>query len=207
MRGRLEGLVDGVYPRDDVTLVQLVEETKHLERLVEDLRTLAHAEGGTLKLKRESTDLEVLLQDAERAFAAPAQARGIDLRAETVSDLPLIDIDPVRIREVVANLMTNALRHTPAGGRVTVSAAIAGNRVRVEVRDTGSGIPPDQLPKIFDRFAKGVNSTGSGLGLAIARNLVVAHGGEIKAESQLGQGTAIAFTLPTAAEGDYGEVG
>jgi signal transduction histidine kinase len=124
-----------------------------------------------------------------------------------VSDLPLIDIDPVRIREVVANLMTNALRHTPAGGRVTVSAAIAGNRVRVEVRDTGSGIPPDQLPKIFDRFAKGVNSTGSGLGLAIARNLVVAHGGEIKAESQLGQGTAIAFTLPTAAEGDYGEVG
>jgi two-component system OmpR family sensor kinase/two-component system sensor histidine kinase BaeS len=198
MRGRLEGLVDGVYQRDDATLAQLVDETKHLERLVEDLRTLAHAEGGTLKLQRESTDIGVLLQDVVRAFSAQADARGIDLTASAPGDLPLIDIDPVRIREVLANLIANALRHTPSGGRVTVSAEVTSDRLRVQVRDTGSGIHPGDLPKIFDRFAKGVDSTGSGLGLAIARNLVVAHGGEINAESQVGQGTTITFTIPVA---------
>jgi two-component system OmpR family sensor kinase/two-component system sensor histidine kinase BaeS len=196
MRGRLEGLVDGVYQRDDATLVQLVEETKHLERLVEDLRTLAHAEGGTLKLQRESTDPGVLLQDVVRSFAARAEANGIELTAATPADLPLVDIDPVRIREVIANLLANALRHTPRGGRVTVSAELAANRLRVAVQDTGSGIASEQLPKIFDRFAKGVDSTGSGLGLAIARNLVMAHGGEINAESVVAQGTTITFTLP-----------
>jgi two-component system OmpR family sensor kinase/two-component system sensor histidine kinase BaeS len=196
MRGRLEGLVDGVYPRDDQTLVLLVEETKHLERLVEDLRTLAHAEGGTLKLQRESTDLAVLLEDAVRAFVAQADARGIALTASSPADLPLMEIDPVRVREVLANLIANALRHTPRGGRVTVSAEPAGTRMRVTVRDTGAGISPEDLPKIFDRFTKGVDSAGSGLGLAIARNLVVAHGGEITAESQLEKGTTIAFTLP-----------
>jgi signal transduction histidine kinase len=196
MRGRLEGLVDGVYPRDDQILTQLVDETRHLERLVEDLRTLAHAEGGTLKLQRESTDLAVRLEEVGRGFAAPAGTRGVDVTASSPSDLPLIEIDPVRIREVLANLIANAVRHTPRGGRVTLSAELAGNAVRIAVRDTGSGIHPDDLPKIFDRFAKGVDSTGSGLGLAIARNLVLAHGGEINAESQLGKGTAIVFTLP-----------
>lgn len=196
MRGRLEGLVDGVYQRDDATLVQLVEETKHLERLVEDLRTLAHAEGGTLKLQRESTDIAVLLQDVVRSFAARADAGGIELSASSAPDLPLIDIDPVRIREVLANLLANALRHTARGGHVAVSAAVDQDRMRIAVRDTGSGISPEQLPKIFDRFAKGVDSTGSGLGLAIARNLVLAHGGEISAESVVAQGTTVTFTLP-----------
>jgi signal transduction histidine kinase len=196
LRGRLEGLVDGVYSRDDRMLIQLVEETKHLERLVEDLRTLAHAEGGTLKLQRESTDVGVLLRDVVRLFEGTAQANGVQLAASSANDLPLIDIDPVRIREVLANLIANALRHTARGGNVSVSADLAADRVRVRVQDTGSGIPPDQLPKIFDRFAKGVDSTGSGLGLTIARNLVVAHGGEISAESQLGKGTVITFTLP-----------
>jgi two-component system OmpR family sensor kinase/two-component system sensor histidine kinase BaeS len=196
LRGRLEGLVDGVYPRDDRTLTQLVEETKHLERLVEDLRTLAHAEGGTLKLQRESMDLGVLIQDVVRLFEASAQANGVQLSTSSATELPLIDIDPVRIREVLANLIANALRHTPHGGEVMVRADPAVDHVRVRVHDTGSGIAPDQLPKIFDRFAKGVDSTGSGLGLTIARNLVLAHGGEITAESQVGRGTTIAFTLP-----------
>jgi signal transduction histidine kinase len=196
MRGRLEGLVDGVYPRDDRTLAQLVESTRHLERLVEDLRTLAHAEGGTLKLQRESTDLGVLLQDVVSAFAGQAQTQGIELSASSASDVPLMDIDPVRIREVIANLLSNALRHTRPAGRVTVAAELSRERVRITVRDTGAGIHADDLPKIFDRFAKGVDSSGSGLGLAIARDLVVAHGGEIAAESQLGSGTTIVFTLP-----------
>jgi signal transduction histidine kinase len=198
MRGRLEGLVDGVYPRDDRTLTQLVEETKHLERLVEDLRTLAHAEGGTLKLQREATDLAVLVQDVVRGFATLAEAQGVAVSAGAGAELPLIDIDPVRIREVLANLIGNALRHTPRGGRVDVSAIPVEKRIRVRVQDTGAGIHPDDLPRVFDRFAKGVDSSGSGLGLAIARNLVVAHGGDITAESRLGEGTAVTFTLPLA---------
>jgi two-component system OmpR family sensor kinase/two-component system sensor histidine kinase BaeS len=196
MRGRLEGLVDGVYTRDDETLIQLVEETKHLERLVEDLRTLAHAEGGTLTLQREPTDMAVLLQDIVRSFAARAKTDGIDLTASAPADLPLIDVDPVRIREVVANLVVNALRHTPRGGRVTLSAALLDTQMRLTVQDTGSGISAEDLPQIFDRFSKGIDSTGSGLGLTIARNLVLAHGGQISAESQMGKGTTIQFSLP-----------
>lgn len=196
MRGRLEGLVDGVYARDDETLTQLVEETKHLERLVEDLRTLAHAEGGTLTLRREPTDMAVLLQDVVRSFAARAKIAAIDLTASAPADLPLIEVDPVRIREVVANLVVNALRHTPRGGRISISGERSAGQIRVSVQDTGSGIAPEDLPKIFDRFAKDVDSTGSGLGLAIARNLVLAHGGQIRAESQIDKGTTIVFTLP-----------
>jgi signal transduction histidine kinase len=196
MRGRLEGLADGVYPRDDTTLVQLLDETKHLERLVEDLRTLAHSESGTLKLQREVTDLGVLINDVVRAFAAAAQTAAVDLRVAIPGELPLVDIDAVRIREVLANIVANALRHTPRGGRVSIGAEVLPAGITVRVEDTGSGIHPDQVAKVFDRFAKGVDSSGSGLGLAIARNLVVAHGGEIRAESRLGEGTTMTFTLP-----------
>jgi signal transduction histidine kinase len=196
MRGRLEGLVDGVYPRDDATLAELVEETKHLERLVEDLRTLAHAEGGTLKLQREATDIAVLMNDVVRSFDAAAETAGIALRVSKAGDLPLVDIDPLRIREVIANLLSNALRHTPRGGTVTISAEVSGDQLRVSVADTGSGIHPDDLPRIFDRFAKGADSRGSGLGLAIAKDLVAAHGGKIRAESKPEQGTTLTFTLP-----------
>jgi signal transduction histidine kinase len=112
--------------------------------------------------------------------------------------LPLIDIDPLRVREILTNLTTNALRHTPAGGSVQIQASIDddGGEMAVSVTDTGSGIAPDDLPHVFDRFAKSVDSPGTGLGLAIAKNLAAAHGGQINAESVVGQGTTVRFTLP-----------
>ena len=196
MRGRLEGLLDGVYPRDDATVAQLVEETKLLERLVEDLRTLAHAEGGTLRLQREATDLGVLIGEVVRIFQASASARRITIDHAHAGELPLVEVDPLRIREVLVNLVANALRYAPDGGTVTIGARVDGQRLRVTVEDNGRGIPEDELSRVFDRFAKGIDSQGSGLGLAIARNLVVAHGGEIVARNRAAGGAAFEIVLP-----------
>jgi signal transduction histidine kinase len=196
MRGRLEGIVDGVYARDDATLATLLDETKVLERLVEDLRTMAHAEGGTLTLQKESTDLGVLIGDVVRMFESQAQSDGVALRADAPTTLPLLDIDPLRVREVIANLVANALRHTPRGGRVDIVATAAPDALTIDVRDTGKGIPAEHLARIFDRFAKGDDSRGSGLGLAIARRLTEAHGGSIAAVSTVGAGTVMTVRLP-----------
>lgn len=195
MRGRLEGLLDGVYVRDDATLEQLIDETKLLERLVEDLRTLAHAEAGTLRLQREATDVGVLIEEVARSFEPAALAGAVHVSTQS-GELPLADIDPFRIREVLGNLITNALRHTPAGGRIAINAEADASRIRIDVADSGSGIPLDELPKVFDRFAKGAGSQGSGLGLTIARNLVAAHGGEISARNRPEGGAVFTFTLP-----------
>jgi signal transduction histidine kinase len=196
MRGRLEGIIDGVYGRDDGMLLSLVDETKHLERLVEDLRTLAHADGGTLRLRRETTDVAVLIEDVLRSFDASAESSGVELRAASSGELPLVEIDPVRVREVLSNLIANAVRHSVAGGTVAVFAEATVDVIAVRVEDNGSGIAAEDLPRVFDRFAKSRDSTGSGLGLAIAKRLVELHGGEITAESQVGKGTTIAFTIP-----------
>jgi signal transduction histidine kinase len=196
LQGRLEGLLDGVYPRDDAMLSAVIEETRILARLVEDLRTLANAESGTLTLQKEPTDLAILVQEVVGSFSVEADEREVSVRVAAPPDLPLISIDPLRIREVLVNLLSNALHHTPPGGVVSMSTAAEDGRARVTVADTGSGIAAGDLPKIFDRFYKGRTSRGSGLGLTIARNLVTAHGGEIRAESRPGAGTSITFTLP-----------
>jgi len=196
LQGRLEGMLDGIYPRDEEQLAAVLQDTRMLARLVEDLRTLAHTESGTLTLQKESTDLAILLNDTAASFAAEVAERHIQLDVEAAASLPLMDIDPVRIREVLTNLISNALRHTSANGRVSVTASGEKGSIVVAVSDTGSGIPAEDLPRIFDRFYKGHGSRGSGLGLTIARNLVVAHGGEIRAESEEGKGTTIIFVLP-----------
>ncbi len=196
VQGRLEGMLDGIYPRDETQIAAALQETRMLARLVEDLRTLAHTESGTLALQKESTDIGVLVNDAISSFAADAAGRRVDLDVAVAPDLPLIEVDPLRIREVLVNLISNALRHTPEGGRVTVSASPWEEAIELTVRDTGSGIPAPDLPKIFDRFYKGRSSRGSGLGLTIARNLVVAHGGDIRADSVEGKGTIISVLLP-----------
>ncbi len=197
VQGNLEAIIDGVYPPDPAHLAVVLDETRVLARLIDDLRTLALSEAGTLALHREPTDPELLVADVVRSFEAAAAAAGVELTAAIEGDLPLLDIDPVRIREVLANLVANALRHTPAGGRVTVGGSDGDRRwIRLEVRDTGRGIEPALLPHVFDRFVTGDDSRGSGLGLAIARQLVVAHGGEITAESALGAGTTIRVRLP-----------
>jgi two-component system OmpR family sensor kinase/two-component system sensor histidine kinase BaeS len=196
VQGRLEGLVDGVYPRDDAQLIEVLEETRILTRLVDDLRTLANAEAGSLSLRKEPTDLGVLMHDAVDTFAADAAAAGVSLRVDDRAELPLVDVDPLRVREVLINLLANALRHTSTGGTITLASGHSPSMVIVRVIDTGSGIAADDLPRIFDRFYKGPSSHGSGLGLAIVRNLILAHGGDVTATSELGRGTTITFTLP-----------
>ena len=196
IQGNLEGLIDGVYPADAAHLAPILEETHVLERLIEDLRTLALAEAGRLRLRREPTDLAALLRDIAAAFAAPADAAGVELAVVASGDLTSIEIDPARIREVIANLLTNALRHTPRDGRIEIAAQGAAGGASVSVSDTGSGIAPEILPHVFDRFYRAGDSAGSGLGLPIARSLVAAHGGEMTASSEPGGGTSIVFTLP-----------
>jgi signal transduction histidine kinase len=136
-----------------------------------------------------------LLNDTAVSFAAEAAERHIQLDVEAPASLPLVDIDPVRIREVLTNLVSNALRHTSENGRVSVSASAQPAAIVLAVSDNGRGIPAEDLPRIFDRFYKGHGSRGSGLGLTIARNLVMAHGGEIRAESAEGKGTTMRITL------------
>lgn len=200
MQGGLEALLDGVYPRDDEHLAPILDETRVLSRLIDDLRTLALAESGALKLHREPTDLAILIEETLASFRAQADAAGVALDAILPDDLPILDADPVRVREVITNLISNALRHTPEGGKVEASASANGNRAAIVIRDTGSGISPEDLPHVFDRFYKSEKSRGTGLGLAIAKNLVTAHGGEITAESQMGGGATFRFTLPVSSD-------
>jgi len=197
IQGRLEGLLDGVYPRDDERLNELLTDTRVLARLVNDVGTLANAESGSLILQKEPTDLSVVIHEVVHSFAGEARAAAVRLEVGSTSDLPLVELDPLRIREVLSNLVSNAIRHA-GGGAVRIEADATAGHIVLRVTDTGTGISADELPKIFDRFYKGVGSRGSGLGLTIAKNLVVAHGGEIRADSRPGEGTTISFTLPVA---------
>jgi signal transduction histidine kinase len=189
LQGRIEGLLDGVYPRDETHLAELLEETRHLSRLVEDLRTLAHAEAGALELRKEAVDLGDLIRDVAAALPRP-------IVVEVPAKLPAVEADPLRIRQVLLNLLANALRHTPAEGEVSVEVEARPQRMLIRVRDSGAGIAPEDLPRIFERFQKGSDSRGSGLGLPIARKLVLAHGGDIGIESAPGKGTEVTVSLP-----------
>ena len=201
IQGNLEGLIDGVYPADEAHLKSILDETRILSRLVDDLRTLALAESGALMLQKEPTDFTLLVTETVSSFRGQADATSIALSAECAPDLPLLDVDPARVREVLANLIANALHYTPPGGTIRVRCSLdsGGREVVVAVGDTGAGIPADDLPHVFDRFYRARDSHGMGLGLAIAKNLVTAHGGEIRAESEPGQGTTIRFSLPLPA--------
>jgi two-component system, OmpR family, sensor histidine kinase BaeS len=196
MQGRLEGMLDGVYPRDDAHVTQVLDETRMLARLVEDLRTAANAESGALTLQREPTDYGILVEDAAAALATDARLGHIRIDVQTPDDLPLLHIDPVRVREVLINLLSNALHHAPHNSTVTVVCHSTPTNIVTRIEDRGPGIRPDDLPRVFDRFHKGKGSTGSGLGLTIARSLVTAHGGSITAENRQGGGASIIFLLP-----------
>ena len=201
IQGRLEGIVDGVYPSDDAQIKQLLDDTRVLSRLVEDLRTLANAESGAFVLQREPTDLAVLIADVASSFRAQGETQHVALERTLADAVPPVEIDPVRVREVLTNVVGNAIQHTPAGGSITMTLAATDAGVRIQVIDTGEGIDTADLPKIFDRFSKGPQSRGSGLGLAIARRLVVAHGGPIEAASERGRGTTMTITLPSRSDG------
>jgi two-component system, OmpR family, sensor histidine kinase BaeS len=200
IQGNLEGILDGVYSADEQHLKSILEETQILSRLVDDLRTLALAESGALQLKNEPTDLTVLIGETVSAFRAQADAGGVRLDIQAEAGEHLLNLDPERIRQVISNLIANALRYTPAGGAITIRYRMLSSggaeQAELTVADNGSGIAPELLPNVFNRFYKSRDSSGTGLGLPIARHLVEAHGGTITAESQPGQGTTIRILLP-----------
>ena len=194
--GNLEAMIDGVHPADEAHLAAILEEAKVMERLIDDLRTVALSEAGTLPLHTEPTDLDLLVEEVVRSFQGSAGSGGVTVTADVPNDLPILDIDPVRIREVLVNLVANGVRHTPSGGTVVVRGETVGDEVVLRVIDTGAGIDPELLPHVFDRFAKGADSTGSGLGLAIARHLVAGHGGSLEVESTGSGGSTFRISLP-----------
>lgn len=195
LQGNVEAILDGVHPADNAHIAPLLEETKVLSRLIDDLRTLSLAESGALALHREPVDIAALARDVVAAFSEQARRANVGL-GSSADAAATIDADPVRVREVLVNLVTNALRYTPAGGYIAIDVRRAGDGLEVSVRDTGSGIAAAAVGGIFDRFSKSTDSPGAGLGLAIAKGLIEAHGGTIRAESAPGQGTRIVFTLP-----------
>ena len=204
IRGNAEGVLDGMYAADEQSLGPIIDETKTMARLLDDLQTLTMAETGTLKLFRQRADPQALIDGVLAAFAGQAAEKGVQLRAdlgEPGAGPPELDVDPVRIRQVLENIVANALRYTPGGGSIAVGARASAGAVAFRVTDSGPGIHPDDLPHLFDRFSKSADSGGSGLGLAIAKSLVEAHGGAIRAESPPAGGAVITFTLPAGEDG------
>jgi signal transduction histidine kinase len=195
IRGTLEGMLDGLYPAEPKRLRPLLDETIVMARLLDDLRTLSMAEGGVLPLYRETVDPGAIAEDAVQAFRSMADEEGMTLEAHIVDAPTQIEADPVRLAEILTNLVANAVRHTPREGRVEVRVSREGDAAVFEVEDTGPGIPGDQLPVVFDRFVTSADTGGTGLGLAIAKRLVEAHGGSIEAISPATGGTKIRFVI------------
>ena len=202
VQGYLEAIKDGLLQPDSRTVDTVHGQVMHLSRLVEDLRLLALAEAGDLPLHRQPGSLVDVLQRSMDAVKPRADAKGVEVSLEAHGELPHVEMDSMRIAQVVGNLLENAINYTPQGGAVTVTASLSGARTaRVSVSDTGMGIPADDLDNIFERFYRvdpsRTRATGAaGLGLTIAKGLVEAHGGAIYAESTLGQGSRFTFDLP-----------
>lgn len=194
-----EALLDGVAEPTPAELGSLRDEVLRLARMVGDLQTLAAADAAVLNLARTPTDLAELAATAADSLARRFEAAGITLDRELSASQVLAD--PHWLHQVITNLLTNALKFTPAGGRVTISTSSTGTEAVLRVTDTGAGIPADDLPRIFDRFFRGQQAaqvSGSGIGLAVAAELVQAHGGRLTAASELGQGTQMTLSLPSA---------
>ncbi|PAZ10961.1 two-component sensor histidine kinase [Streptomyces sp. SA15] len=202
IRGWLEVTRDGVVDPDPALLASLHDEALVLQRVIDDLRDLADADAGTLRLHPEPVRCDELLDQVAAAHRVAADTAQVALRT-AVEGKPWLDADPVRLRQALGNLVSNALRHTPAGGTVTLAARHDGHDVVLEVADTGTGIAPEDLPHVFDRFWRAEKSRsrrtgGSGLGLPIVRHLIAAHGGTAEATSEPGKGSVFTLRLPGA---------
>jgi signal transduction histidine kinase len=209
-RALIEALADSV-PTDPQTesryLSSASRELEHLSRLVDDLFELARIDAGLLELTLEEASLHDLISDTISSFRPQAEQQGVRLEGEIVGDIDPVLANPPRLQRVLHNLVSNALRHTPADGAVTLRATREGEEAHVEVSDTGEGIAPEDLPRVFERSfrveqsrtrAEKDSAPGAGLGLAIARGLVEAHGGTMDVESDLGHGSRFRFTLKRA---------
>ena len=203
IQGQLEAMLDGIVPLGPEGVGSVHEETVLLGRLVNDLRVLSLAGAGQLKLKREHVDPIDLAERVVDRVRPHAQEKNVSLDLDLPSSVPSVHADADRIAQVIRNLVSNALRYTPSGGRITVGARSTNGVVRFSIADTGTGIPSEDLPHVFDRFYRADKSSphsreGSGLGLAIVKQLVEAHGGTVGVESDVGKGTRFWFTLPLA---------
>lgn len=201
LRGNLEAIQEGISKPTPELMASLHDEVLRLSRLVKDLQELSLAEMGKLNLHFQEVSLEELLERVTTTFAAEAASRDIDFQVKVDQHLPLISLDPDRITQVLLNLLSNALRHTPPGGLIRLLVEKEKDHLHVRITDTGPGIDPEDLPYIFERFYRSRASRpqgegGMGLGLAIAREIVVAHGGRIWAESVPGQGSTFHFVIP-----------
>ena len=199
--GYLEALHSGVLDSSPARIEAMYTEARHLQHLVEDLRTLSLADAGTLTLHRQSLSPQALLERAANTYQLSAQQKNIDLQVQVDANIPDLQIDPERMAQVLGNLLSNALRYTPTGGRITLTAKRSAGPVQLQIQDTGVGIAPEARPHIFDRLYRGdaarTEATGeSGLGLAIAKSIVEAHGGTIVVDSEVGRGTTFTITLP-----------
>ena len=199
IQGSVEGMLDGLYPADRPQLERLLAETHQLERLIDDLRTLSLTDAGALELHREAVDLGALATDVVAGFDPQATAEGVTLTVE-VEEAPNLSLDARRVRQVIGNLLSNALRHTESGGRITVRVRPVDDAVELEVADTGAGMDAESAEHAFDRFWRSGDTAGAGLGLAIVRDLVGAHGGEASLESERGTGTIVRCRFPVATE-------
>jgi signal transduction histidine kinase len=200
--GYIEALRDGDLKPTPARFEAMYNEAQHIKHLIEDLRIISLADAGELPLNCQPVSVSDLLVKAAAAYQHEAQQQNITLNVKTTAELPLLNADPERMAQVLGNLVSNALRYTTSGGQIGLSARPLADAIQLQVQDTGSGITPDELPHIFNRFYRGDASrqqknSESGLGLAIARAIVEAHAGAITVESELGQGTTFTITLPT----------
>jgi signal transduction histidine kinase len=203
LSGYLEAIRDGVIKADENVIRSLNEEAATLARLIDDLQELSLADAGELKLVIQTENIARLIKEAVTAVKPKAAARGLSLTTRLARGLPGAAVDAHRIKQVLRNLLENAVAHTGKGGKITVAARADEKMINISVTDTGEGIPAAELPLIFERFYRVDKSRtretgGSGLGLTIAKRLVEAHGGTISAESRPGQGSTFAFTVPVA---------
>lgn len=215
IQGNLEAILDGVVEPTTENVSSIHEETLVLARLVSDLRELSLAEAGQLKLQKEPTDLAEVVRKAVSKYRPEADEKRINLDFQVAGELPVVSVDPQRVSQVIGNLLSNAVRHTGAGGDVCVSVRLSDGAgtafgqqnplVVVSVADTGGGIPAEELPFVFERFyrldkSRSRSSGGSGIGLAIVKHLVEAHCGKVWAESEVGKGSVFSFSLPLTAD-------
>ena len=201
IQGQLEGMLDGVFPTTGEQIASLHDETLLLARLVGDLRDLALADAGQLRIVRQPTDLRALIEKTAGAFTLQADEKNIALTTKIADNLPRVNIDAQRIEQVLRNLVGNALRHTPDNGVVSIQCLVESGAAVVRVSDTGAGIAREDLPHVFERFWRGDNARvcaggGAGLGLAIAQQLIAVHGGTMGVDSDAGRGATFWFTLP-----------
>jgi len=204
IRGFLETLLDGAV-EDPLTARRFLEimvmETNRLTRLIDDLLQLSRLEDRRTVLRHERVDMATVVGRVVDIFQTRAQEKGVELGVEVEAHLPPVSGDPDMLAQVLVNLVDNAVKYTPEGGRITIRAGVVGGRLRVSVADTGVGIPEESLSRVFERFyrvdkARAREQGGTGLGLAIVKHIVEAHGGRVWAQSEVGRGSTFTFELP-----------